>query len=208
MVSKGARSDAPAEADPLRARIVAGARRHFFAHGFRGVTMEELARELGMSKKTLYVSFPGKRDLLLAVVADKAARIDDDLTRIMSDARAGFPARLARLLECFHQHAGEIQPAFVRDVRREAPEIFQAIEAKRTDLLQRHFGKLLEQGRRAGLVRKDIPTKLLVATLLGAVQAIANPRQVEELGITPRIALLTAMNVVLEGVLERRRARA
>src|SRR5690242_17420640 len=120
-----AASKARAPADGPQARIVAGARRHFFAHGFRGVTMDELARELGMSKKTLYVSFPGKLDLLRAVIANKAAEIGADLEEITSDKKADFQTKLARLLQCFQKHAGEIQPGFVRDIRREAPEVFE-----------------------------------------------------------------------------------
>ena len=201
MVANPHGADGPAA---LRERVVAGARKHFFAHGFRGVTMDDLARELGVSKKTLYVSYPGKRDLLLAVIANKAADIDSDLTRITSDRSADFAGKLRRLLECFHHHAGEIQPAFVRDMRREAPEVFATIERMRRELLERHFGKLLEQGRRNGLVRKDVPVPLLLEILLGAVQAVANPRKVEELGITPRIALLTVMNVVLDGAVVRK----
>ena len=187
-----------------RERIVAGARRHFFAHGFRGVTMDDLARELGMSKKTLYVSFPGKRDLLHAVIADKAAAIDADLTRITSDRDAAFEERLARLLECFRTHAGEIQPPFVRDVRREAPELFERIERARADLLERHFGKLLERGRRDGLVRKDIPVKLLIEVLLGVMHAVVNPQKVEELATTPKVAMLSVLGIFLEGVLVRK----
>src|SRR5689334_7532618 len=87
--------------DVAHARIVAHARKHFFAHGFRGVTMEELARDLGMSKKTLYQSFSGKLELLHAVIADKAASIDADLERITSDRTLAFPVRLGRMLECF-----------------------------------------------------------------------------------------------------------
>ncbi|MGN6719163.1 MAG: helix-turn-helix domain-containing protein, partial [Candidatus Binatia bacterium] len=45
-------------------RIVSAARAHFFAHGFRSVTMDDLAAELGMSKKTLYAQFPSKTELL------------------------------------------------------------------------------------------------------------------------------------------------
>jgi AcrR family transcriptional regulator len=189
--------------DP-RERIVAGARRHFFAHGFRGATMDELARELGMSKKTLYVSFPGKLDLLHAVIAAKAASIDADLTPITGDKDAPFQQRLARLLECMQKHAAEIHPAFVRDMRREAPEVFQTIERVRREILQRHFGRLFEQGRRDGLVRKDIPVRLLIEVLLGAVQAVVNPQKVEELGVTPKTAMLTVLGVVLEGVLVRK----
>jgi len=187
-----------------QARIVAGARRHFFAHGFRGVTMDELARELGMSKKTLYVSFPGKRDLLRAVIANKAEEIGSDLERITSGKDADFSGKLATLLQCVQKHAGEIQPSFVRDVRREAPEIFEMIEKLRRDLLQRHFGRLFEQGRKAGLVRRDIPVHTIVEVLLGAVNSVVNPEKVEALGTTPKTALLTVISVVLEGVLIRK----
>ena len=52
------------------------ARTHFFSHGFRSVTMDDLAEELGISKKTLYAYFPGKFDLLEAVLADKFAGVE------------------------------------------------------------------------------------------------------------------------------------
>ena len=48
---KAARKASPAsprETAPTRQRIVATARRHYLAHGFRGVTMDDLAQELGV----------------------------------------------------------------------------------------------------------------------------------------------------------------
>ena len=71
-----------AAAPPPRERIVAGGRRHFFANGFRGVTMEDLAEELGMSKKTLYAHFPSKTSLLQAVMVSKFQEVEVDLDRI------------------------------------------------------------------------------------------------------------------------------
>jgi AcrR family transcriptional regulator len=193
----GKRADPP----PAAARIVSGARNHFFAHGFRSVTMDDLARELGMSKKTLYASFPSKKHLVQATILDKFSELDLDLERITSRPSSSFPATLHRLLECFQHHAGEIQPPFVRDMRREAPEVFQLIETKRREHIQRHFGRVLEQGRRAGLVRKDIPARIVIEVLLGAVQAILNPQKVQELGLSPATGLLTIMSVILDGAL-------
>lgn len=40
-----------------RERIISPARQHFFAYGFRRVTMDHLGQEPGMSKKTLYAHF-------------------------------------------------------------------------------------------------------------------------------------------------------
>nr|MBA3354117.1 helix-turn-helix transcriptional regulator [Blastocatellia bacterium] len=56
-----------------RRRVLEAARGHFFHHGFRNVTMDDLAAELGVSKKTLYAHFPGKDALLEAVLNDKFA---------------------------------------------------------------------------------------------------------------------------------------
>ena len=97
-------------------RIVAGARRHFFAHGLRGVTMDDLAEEMGMSKKTLYAHFPSKTALLEAVVADKLRRVEAGLKAVMDGDFAGFPERLHGMLACMRAQTDEIQAAFVRDV--------------------------------------------------------------------------------------------
>jgi len=197
-------ADTPA-AQSAAERIVAGARRHFFAHGFRGVTMDDLADELGMSKKTLYAHFASKTALLEVVIGDKLSRVDADLGRVMG--AGDFSAQLHGLLACMRGHTEEIQPAFVRDVRREAPELFALIQDGRRKVIQRHFGKLLEAGRKAGSIRRDIPTKLLIEILVGAVDAIVNPARLGEFGLTPRTGFAHIVSVFLEGALVRERGR-
>src|SRR6266487_1819765 len=85
-------------ADGSRQRIVEAARAHFFSHGFRRVTMDDLAAELGISKKTLYVHFPDKIALLEAVLADKFAAVEARLKRITCEHPHDFPAALHELL--------------------------------------------------------------------------------------------------------------
>jgi len=187
-----------------RERILAGARLHFFAHGFRSVTMSDLAGEIGMSKKTLYVHFSSKTALLDAVIDDKLARTQADLGAVVDDEELVFAERLERLLASLRSHLAEIQPAFVRDVRKEAPELFARIQQGRRRLIQRCFGKLLDEGRKAGAVRNDIPVKLLTEMLIGTVDAMVVPARIEELGITPRTALTQIVTVFLEGVLVRK----
>jgi AcrR family transcriptional regulator len=187
-----------------RERIVAGARRHFFAHGFRSVTMSDLATELGMSKKTLYIHFPGKTALLEAMIDDKLGHIHADLTEVMEAEKTAFPERLQRLLAGLRKHTAEIQPAFVRDVRKDSPKLFARIQQGRRKLIHRCFGKLLEDGRKAGAIRTDIPMKLLIEMLIGTVDAVLVPARMEELGITPRTGLAQIIAVFLEGVLVRK----
>jgi|SRR5687767_3263657 len=182
-------------------RIVVAARSHFFAHGFRSVTMDDLADELGMSKKTLYVAFPSKLDLLRAVLLEKFRHVEADLDKVMSTVSSDVLGALHHLLACMQRHAGEIQPPFVRDIRREAPEVFKTVEDQRRKIIQRYFGKIFEEGRRAGIIRKDIPTRLMIAMLVGVTEAIMNPPKMAELGLTPQTGYVSVVTVMLEGLL-------
>ncbi len=184
-----------------RQRLVAGARKHFLASGFRQVTMDDLAEELGMSKKTLYAHFTSKTDLVAAVMQSKIEHLTADLAAITSNSDASFVDSLHELLATMQKHAEEVSPAFVKDVRRDAPEVFHLLEEKRSALIEQHFGLLLKEGRKAGMVRKDIPLKLIIAILVGATQTIMNPKRILELELTPRSGYMGIISVVLTGCL-------
>jgi len=187
--------------DAVQSRIVAGARRYFFSHGFRGVTMDDLAAELGMSKKTLYAHFDTKMALLQAVMCDKMNAVEADLERALSEGADDFSSHLQALLSCMRTHTEEIGESYVRDVRREAPELFAVVQKRRRELIQRIFGKLLEDGRKSGMIRADIPTVMMIEMLLGAVDSVVNPAKMGELESTPKVAFSQIITMFLEGVL-------
>ena len=190
--------------DFSRQRIVDAARTHFFSHGFRSVTMDDLAEELGVSKKTLYAYFPGKIDLLEAVLADKFAGVEATLKEVTRAQPHDFPATLHALLAGTQRELDEIKPPFVRDMRQKAPDVFKVVEHRRAALIGRHFGKLFVEGQRAGMVRKDVPAKLIIEILLAMVQAIMNPAKMEELGMMPKEGFAGILKIVLEGALTSR----
>ena len=105
------------------------------------------------------------------------------------------------MLGCLQRHAAEIQPTFVRDMRQSAPDLFKIAETRRAALIQRFFGQLFEDGRRAGMVRTDLPPQLAIEILLGAIQAIVNPPKLAELDLTPQVALPAIVSAVLHGIL-------
>lgn len=187
--------------DSTRQRIVDAARSHFFSHGFRSVTMDDLASELGISKKTLYAHFPGKIDLLEAVLADKFASVESSLEEATGAHPHDFSSALHDLLASARRELDEIKPPFVRDIRQKAPHVFKVIERRRAALIQRYFGKLFVEGQRAGMVRKDVPPNLMIEILLAMIQAIMNPAKMEELGMVPKEGFAGIIKIVLEGAL-------
>jgi AcrR family transcriptional regulator len=191
----------PGSRSAVRGRIVAAARHHFLSHGFRGVTMDDLACELGMSKKTLYAHFRQKTDLVKAVMKDKFREAEHDLERITSECSPDVLGALQRLLATMQRHTQEIQPAFLRDIRRDAPELFKLIEARRHRLIQRHFGRLFQAAGQADIIRKDVPVGLVTEILLAATAAIINPQKLADLDLTLEQGFSAIVRVVLEGVI-------
>jgi AcrR family transcriptional regulator len=195
-------------ASTARQRIVEAARAHFFSHGFRRVTMDDLAEELGISKKTLYAHFPGKIELLEAVLADKFAGVEAKLQDAARAHPGDFPATLHGLLANTQRELDEIKPPFVRDMRQKAPHVFKLVERRRAALIERSFGRLFIEGQRTGMVRKDVPARLMIEMLLAIVQAIMNPPKMEELGMMPKEGFAGILKIVLEGVLTRKGRKA
>ena len=51
------------------------------------------------------------------------------------------------------------------------------------------------------MVRKDVPSKLIIEILLATVQAIMNPTKMEELGMMPKEGFAGILKIVLGGTL-------
>nr|MDQ3624958.1 hypothetical protein [Verrucomicrobiota bacterium] len=75
------------------------------------------------------------------------------------------------------------------------------VQTRRRAVIQRHFGKLLRQGRKAEMIRKDISAGLAVEILIGATDAIINPQKLSELNLPAKTCLSAIITIFLEGVI-------
>lgn len=163
--------------------------------------MDDLATEMGMSKKTLYVHFKGKQELVQAVLVAKLSQFRQEMTEIFSDRPDLFADTLHRLLACGQAHAREVSPSFVRDIMREAPELIEVMKARRRVVIEQTFGRLLKVGQEAKFIRDDISAEALIAILLGATDAVAVPEVVTARGVPPSTIIEEILAVFLKGVL-------
>jgi AcrR family transcriptional regulator len=186
--------------NPAALRIVEAARRHFLQHGFRSVSMDDLAEAMGMSKKTLYVHFKTKRELLAAVIERKLRDLEAAMDSVPSGGTKEFAATLHRLLTGIRQQAQEISPTFARDLAREEPGLFERIKSKRREVIGRTFTRILSVGQKAKRIRRDIPADILVEILVGLADSVAVPDKVAARGMAPGEMLTIVLKVFLDGV--------
>lgn len=160
-----------------RGAVLSAARRIFFEKGYRGTTIEEIARHAGYSKRTVYLDFLNKDDVFLAVCAEGMELLLERMRQIPSD---GFSPEeyLGRLLE--------VIAAFGREhnkyLRMFCLEATPDVVGRSSPQMQEYVGELEKAGFRMVVeqIQKAISLGIMPPTdpwqaagiLLGAVTGV------------------------------------
>ena len=191
----------PPATDAPDHRILAAARQHLFSYGYNALTMDDLAHELGMSKKTLYQHFPGK-DAIIGLVIDgigRAARAEMDT--ILNDARTNFAQKLRAIVDVVAPRLALLSPAMLRELQRYAPKIFQKIDELRQKNIPYVFGRLFRAGIAEGAMRPDIDPDFAALFWLQAVRGMVHPDTLAVTGLTTQQTLIKALELFTGGLL-------
>ena len=187
--------------DPVVSRILRQAREHLFLHGYSQTTMDELAAELGMSKKTLYVHFTSKDDLVRAVLEQLGAEIRAEADALLANRQLGFAEKLRGFAEGMFERLSKLNPRTPRELQRFAPHLHQQL----VDIRQRNipyvFGRFIEEGQLAGKVRADVNAAFAVEFYLQAMQGLLQSGALERLKLAPRDLVPRAIDLFFGGLL-------
>ena len=184
-----------------RHRILDTAREHFFTLGFTKVTMDEMAHELGMSKKTLYQYFPGKKELLREALLGINLKINEGLEGIIHDNQIDFSEKLERALGFVASELPRFSPLFLRDIQRHAPDIWQELDRRRSQSIKKYLGALIHEGIHKGVLRKDVDAEFLVLLFSTLILNIINPETLSRLPLSTTQAFANINQVVFRGIL-------
>jgi AcrR family transcriptional regulator len=194
--------------DPdLRRRIVTAGRGLFFSRGFVRVTADEIARQLGISKATLYKAFPSKEEILRAVVGDFLNGVLARVEELLSDDRLSFADKLAALFAFVGGRISRLGPVFIRDIQRSAPGIWREIDEFRRDKIFKNFKVILDSGRREGLFRGDVDPDILIEMFAYLIGEFLNPEAILRSGRRPAEVFESIIKVFFQGILTDRGRR-
>jgi AcrR family transcriptional regulator len=154
----------------VRASLLSAARRLFARQGVADTTMDDIARLAGVSRPTVFNYFPSKNLLLAALVHEMESRF----LRLI-EAQLDEPGSAAqRIAALFTWTAAKVEetPELSRVLIGASETTFGAApdSAVRTERTHQAFRRVLDQGRREGNVRSDVPTEVL-AEIVGGTYA-------------------------------------
>lgn len=139
----------------LRDRIINEATRQFFNFGIRSVTMDGIASELGISKRTVYETFKDKTELVKTCLSELAVKHEQKNNEVVANAENVIEAIFIFMQQGI-KAMNSINPVFFVDMKKLYPEIWKSTHRQNTEKGYNMTHKLLRKGVNEGLFRKDI----------------------------------------------------
>ena len=181
-------------------RIIEAATNRFMDAGLYKVTMDEIASDLRMSKKTVYKFFPSKEDLLKAIVHTMLKKIESEVQAITTSEKS-FEEKFISILNLVGKILRRLSRPFMTDIQRFAPGLWKEIETFRREKVFSKIQQIFRQAKKEGVFREDLDPDLFFLVLTNAVQGIMNPHVLSLQPFSAEEAFKGIFRILYEGAL-------
>jgi len=144
----------------MRERILQSAQELFFKYGIKIVTMDEIAQQLGISKKTIYQFFETKDEIILEIAQQQCLTFRAEFDRIGVEVNNPIE-EIWRIMLVVNQFLSSVHPTLIIELKKFYPQSWTIIEELRTSFLQNLTLRNLEKGIQQGVYREDLQPEII-----------------------------------------------
>ena len=143
-------------------KILQGAIELFMKYGLRSISMDDIARHLTVSKKTLYQHFADKEDLITVVLS---SHIDDNRKQyeVITENSANAIDELAQISQCLRKDMSETNPSVLFDLQKFHPKAWEVWLDHKNKYIRESVVRNIKQGIEEGYYRADVNPDVLAA---------------------------------------------
>jgi AcrR family transcriptional regulator len=139
----------------VKQRIVEEASKLFVKSGVKSVTMGDLAKHLGISKRTIYEHFKDKEELLIACADASHVESEEFFKNVLSQTDNMVEAMMAMLQI-------EDGTSLIEEVRKYYPQVYKEHLLRIVDDRSGYFEKIINHGIEEGVFRKNLNLEIIV----------------------------------------------
>ncbi|MBQ4818813.1 TetR/AcrR family transcriptional regulator [Aquimarina sp. MMG016] len=144
----------------MKEKIIEKANDMFLNLGFKSVTMDDLASEMGISKKTIYTHFQNKTKLVEATTDHLFCTISDGIDAILEEKREPIEELYAiKAFVMFHLKDEKTSPQY--QLQKYYPKIHNNLKVKQFEAMQECVIENLERGIKKGVFRENIDVEII-----------------------------------------------
>ena len=155
-------------------RILTHAYQLFMKYGVRSVTLDDIARDLGMSKKTIYQYFENKEDIVCESVRGHMCMEIEAGNRIAEVSENALD-ELARFIHYAIQSLKTVSPQLIYETQKYYPRAWQVFHDHKNNYLLGKVRENLQRGIREGLYRDDIHVEIVARMRVAQIGMSLDP---------------------------------
>ena len=159
--------------DP-KERILNKAAELFMRYGIRSITMDEIATQLGISKKTIYQFFTDKDDMVGAVIDQEIKKNEHECVQFREVADNAVH-QIFLALESVEEMLKYTNPLMLYDLEKHHPRSFLMLKEYKYQFLYRITVDNLQWGMEQGVYRNDIQVDIAARGRIESAFLVFNP---------------------------------
>jgi TetR/AcrR family transcriptional regulator, cholesterol catabolism regulator len=157
----------------IKEKIQKGAEDLFMRYGVRSISMDDIARHLSVSKKTLYQHFADKEDIVTLTCRGHLERNAQEFESIRHTAKNALE-ELAQLSVCLRRNMQDMNPSLLFDLQKYHPKAWGVWLNHKNKFIRESVVRNLKQGIEEGYFRADLDPEVIAAVRLELVQLAFN----------------------------------
>nr|WP_281380707.1 TetR/AcrR family transcriptional regulator [Rhabdobacter roseus] len=146
----------------------------FWRYGVKSVTMDDMARELGISKKTIYQHFADKDAIINEVVGMELSCERSDISQLEIEAQNPVDEML-QASRYLSKELASMNPVLLYDLKKYYPKAWNLFQAHKQQHMMKSIRRNLEQGIALELYRPDLNVEILSRLRLEQVEMAFDP---------------------------------
>lgn len=183
----------------LKEKILHEAGELFMRYGVRSVTMDEIARQLGISKKTLYQAVENKADLVKQVMYQFAEEDLAAFAEIKTNSNNAIEELLG-LAEYSVELLNKVSPAVMYELQKYYRESWELMEQLHNEHAKALIKLNINEGKEQGLYRYDVDSEVVAKFYVGLSFLIVNEEFFSEKDYTKDHLIKQFINYHINGI--------
>ena len=140
--------------------IIEKTRDLYYKYGIKSITMDDVAHEMGISKKTLYKTVKNKTELVEKVIDYEIEKRTGEFNELVK-SKLNAIEELFEVKRQINNVLEKHNPSMHYDLRKYYPDIFKRLHDSKQDRMLKSLIKNLEKGKKEGLYRKEIDNEII-----------------------------------------------
>jgi AcrR family transcriptional regulator len=158
----------------MKERILFASQELFLKYGIRSISMDDIAKHLAISKKTIYEFFKDKDELVQVIMLKELNKNRCDFKKI-GKASANVIEEFFEMMQHASEMFGKINPSVFYDLQKYHPEAWNLFQEFKRNYILKIVEGLLKKGIKQGYIRPDIRPEILARMRIAQIDMGFNP---------------------------------